>query len=159
MAPRRRKITVRLAETEAEAQGAHAVIRENAKMLGFVTRGSVIQKMLSRRLVVALGPDGAVVGCICFGVRRERTATIYEIAASRAAVGSGVGKAMIAWLKRLRGVHAIKLKCTADNTAGNEFYRRQGFSLVGSERGRKRRLMIWRLELGGGFFSKKVRGA
>lgn len=151
---RRRRVLVRLAETEAEALGAHAVVRENARMLGFVTRGAVVQKMLSRRLVVALGPGGEVEGCICFGVRRDQVATIYEIAASRSAAGSGVGSAMMAWFAghlRALGKRAIRLKCTEDNAAGNEFYRRQGFELVGQERGRRRRLMVWRLDLGGGF--------
>lgn len=145
---------MRLAETEAEALGAHAVVRENARMLGFVTRGAVVQKMLSRRLVVALGPAGEVEGCICFGVRRDQVATIYEIAAARAAAGRGVGSAMIAWFKeylRARGKRAIRLKCTADNAVGNEFYRRQGFELVAEERGRRRRLLVWYLGLGGGF--------
>lgn len=149
-------VRVRLADTEEEALAAHAILRENVKMVGFVTRGAVLEKLRRREIAVARGPRKPdILGCVCFHMRRDRVITIYEIAASGAAAGRGVGAALVDWLSRegrRRGAVAIKLKCTADNVAGNKFYERVGFSLRGEEAGRKRRLLIWRLELGGGFF-------
>lgn len=154
-----KKPKVRLATTEAEALAAHSILRENVKMVGFVTRGAVIQKMLVRRLLIALAPDGAVIGCICFGVRRERTAVIYEIAVSPAEAGNGIGAAMLSWFCAMliaRGVYAIKLKCTVDNAGANKFYERVGFKDCGEERGKRRALKVWRMDLGGGFASNKA---
>jgi len=148
-------VRVRLAETEEEALAAHAILRENVKMVGFVTRGAVLEKLRRREIAVALAPRRLEVwGCVCFHVRRDRVITIYEIAAARAAAGRGVGRALVAWLAdagRRRGAVAIKLKCTADNDAGNKFYERVGFTLRREEPGRKRALLVWRMELGSSF--------
>lgn len=145
-----RHVEIKLAETEAHALGAHAVLRENVKQVGFVTRGNVLKKQEVGELVIALVGE-KVVGCICYHLRRDRVATIYEIAVSREGAGAGIGSTMITWLAReLAGrARAIKLKCTADNDRANEFYARVGFQRVATVPGRRRALVIWRTELGG----------
>lgn len=145
-----RHVEIKLAETETHALGAHAVLRENVKQVGFVTRGNVLKKQEAGELVVAL-IGGTVVGCICYHLRRDRVATIYEIAVSREGAGAGVGSAMVTWLTRelVGRARAIKLKCTADNDRANEFYARVGFQRVATEPGRRRALVVWRTELGG----------
>ena len=150
----KKKLIVRLASTPEEATAACAVLRENVKMVGFVTRGAVLKKMEQGELVVAKSTDDdSIVGCICFHVRRDRIAVIYEIAVLKYAAGSGVGSAMITWLSKAltKRAVAIKLKCTVDNVDANKFYQKIGFAYCGEERGRKRSLSIWRMELGGGF--------
>lgn len=121
-------------------------------MVGFVTRGAVLKKMEQRELAIA-EDKGAVVGCVAFHVRRDRVAVIYEIATTKAAAGRGVGTALLDWMKKAlaRRALAIKLKCTTDNTGANKFYERSGFRHCGEERGKKRSLAVWRLDLGGGF--------
>lgn len=147
-----RRISVRLARGRGEALAAYAVIKENAEMLGFVMRETILERERARELLVAL-LGGEVVGCVNFHVRRDRVAVIYEIAAARAAAGSGVGSALVAWMRANlppRAV-AIVLKCTADNVGAHAFYRRAGFRQVGAEPGRRRALTLWRAELGGSF--------
>lgn len=143
---------VRLAKTEEEALLAHAILRENVQMVGFVTRGNVVKKFQQREVAVALSSKGAVLGCVCFHVRRDRVATIYEIAVSKNAPARGVGSAMVVWLRRhlsAAGAIAIKLKCTEDNIIANKFYGKVGFVRTNEERGKRRRLIVWRVELGG----------
>ena len=142
---------VRFAATEEEALEAHAILRENVQMVGFVTRGNVLKKFQQRALAGAVHIK-SVLGCVCFPVRRDRVATIYEIAVSKDTPARGVGSVMIDWLRRhlsASGAIAIKLKCTADNNAANKFYGKVGFTRVGEECGKRRRLVVWRMELGG----------
>lgn len=117
-------------------------------MLGFVMRETIFERERARELLVAL-LDGEVVGCVNFHVRRDRTAVIYEIATSRAAAGTGVGRALVDWMRANLRATAIKLKCTADNFGGHAFYRAVGFEQVGTEPGKKRALTVWRMRLGG----------
>lgn len=106
--------------------------------LGFVNRGVLLESMERRNLLVAVS-GGIVVGFVNYRACRDGWSTVYEIAVDKAHRGRRIGAGLLAGVPR-----PIRLKCPVDN-ASNQFYEAQGFSCIGSEDGKKRRLNIWKL--------------
>jgi len=76
-------------------------------------------------------------------LRRDGQLTIREIISMR----PGTGSSMLDRLKTTPGATSIVAKCPTD-LASNEWYRRQGFVLIGTETTRTGTgVHIWRLEL------------
>jgi len=110
--------------------------------LGFVNRAALANAVGRRELYVAELPDGAVGGFVHWHARRDGWHTIYEIAVDRAQHGRGIGRALLYAVPT-----PIRLKCTADNEAGNRFYAGAGMILADTEPGRKRALNVWELPI------------
>jgi hypothetical protein len=113
-------------------------IKETAKRytheLGFILR-PVLEEAVSRQSLL-YHPSGA----FCHYRRRKDGVTvIYEICTPVEVRGQGLARAMINKLKR-----PIQLKCPIDNQS-NAFYAHLGFEKTGEEKGKKRKLNVWRL--------------
>lgn len=105
------------------------------KQLGFVKRPILVEAMKKEWLLYH--PDGAFCN---FRLRRDGVTVIYEIATFGKARKKGIGRQMIDKLPK-----PIQLKCPIDNKS-NGFYEHLGFKLIEIQTGKKRKLMLWRLE-------------
>ena len=78
-------------------------------------------------------------------LRRDGQLTIREIIATR----RGAGSEMLAQLRQTAGAACIVAKCPAD-LPSNDFYRKKGFTLEGTESAKSgREINLWRLNLSG----------
>jgi hypothetical protein len=113
-----------------------AVADRYKRELGFVLRPALAAAVGRNELLFHPGS-----GAFChYHRRRDGVSVIYEICVPEEFQGQGIGLATI-WKVTL----PIQLKCPVDN-ASNGFYARLGFTLLGTEQGKKRPLNLWRLE-------------
>ncbi len=116
--------------------------------LGFIPR-KAYEEAAKRSWLLVVRKDDAVVGFVRFRFRLDRVVTIYEIAVEKLARGQGIGRRLIRGLieyAKQEGQTRIQLKCPQDLPA-NCFYRKLGFNLVAEEKGKRRSLNIWALDL------------
>jgi GNAT superfamily N-acetyltransferase len=87
-------------------------------------------------------------GGLChFHLRRDGQLTIREIIVLPEFQGLGAGTEMLKILQKKKGVKSIFAKCPVELEA-NEWYRRKGFALEGTETTKTgRELNLWRLSL------------
>jgi ribosomal protein S18 acetylase RimI-like enzyme len=152
-------ITIRHA-TLADIPTIKAIADANRATIGFVMRPTLEEAVRRGWLLVA--EDGDVCGFCNFRHCRNGRTTIYEICIAESARGKGIGHLLIDTLRQeaiQSGQTHIALKCTVENPA-NLFYERMGFSLVGTEQGRKRALNVWRSDVGNAlwtsFFAQEI---
>ncbi len=115
---------------------------------GFIPRVAFYEAVDKGWLLVAK-VDGVVVGFVRFRHRRDKTTTLYEIAVANHIKRQGIGRALIYRLIEHARQHNqldIKLKCPV-NLPANHFYSALGFELVRVEKGKRRELNVWRLQL------------
>ena len=140
-------IHVRLAE-DGDLAGIKAVLDAHRRELGFVPAAAV-RTSIGRGWLCVAEQDGAIVGVVDWWARRDSVVVLYSIAVLPPARGHGAGRALlwalIGWAGE-RGAHMIRLKCPVD-LAANDFYQRHGFTLAGSEEGKRRALNLWTLAL------------
>ncbi len=142
-------ITVRLAR-KADVEGAKRIADQYRSELGFVNI-AILRAAQSKGwlLVAAEWKDqrkrDMVTGFANFRIRRDRNATLYEIAVADAYRRTGVGTRLLSELIRrvhLAGGQYVRLKCPQDLSA-NQFYQKCGFRHAETEQGKKRRLQVW----------------
>ncbi len=118
--------------------------------LGFHTRQSYLESRQRNELLVArLG--SRVVGFVRYHKRRDRAATIYEVATDPSFRRRGIGGSLVRAVVdacRDSGVRLLRLSCPAELPA-NEFYRAAGFTQASrrSNPGRSRPLIEWQLPI------------
>jgi GNAT superfamily N-acetyltransferase len=113
-----------------------AIANQYKQELGFVNRAALGGASLNAELYIAEA-HGHIAGFVRWHSRRDGWHTIYEIASARQFRGIGVGRALLNAVPR-----PLRLKCTEDNPA-NDWYARQGMTLIRTEPGRKRTLNVW----------------
>lgn len=131
----------------ADLAGVKALFDAHRRELGFVPLPAV-RRALDRGWLYVAERDGLVVGAVDWWARRDGTVVLYDIAVAPAIRGAGVGRALlgtlIAWAGR-HGARRVRLKCPVE-LPSNNFYRQQGFTLRGTESGKRRALHCWELE-------------
>lgn len=115
---------------------------------GFIPKAVFFEAVDKEWLLVAK-IDDVVVGFVRFRHRCDRTTTVYEIAVAKHIRRQGIGRALIYSLiehARRHNQLEITLKCPVDLPA-NHFYHALDFQLVRVDKGKRRDLNVWRLEL------------
>lgn len=126
---------------EVEFRVVYALWQAMAKFLGPPNRGVLRGAMKQGQLLVAR--CGALVGgFIHFHLRRDGVVTIYDVAVSPLVRRQGIGKMLVETVAALSPVGKVKLKCTTTNPA-NLFYKRCGFTLLGTEPSTNTTLNVW----------------
>lgn len=89
-----------------------------------------------------------VEGGIChWHLRRDGQVTIREMIVLPEFQNKGIGRVMLKQLCAIPKAKSVVAKCPADLTANN-WYKRMGFSFVGSERTRTgRKVNVWQMRL------------
>ena len=142
-------ITIRLARA-VDVQGAKQIADGCKQELGFVNI-AVLREAQSRGwLLVAVAWDDDIqaeniVGFANFRLRKDRNATLYDLAVQNQYRKNGVGTRLLSEL--IRRVHVaggthVRLKCPEELPA-NTFYQRSRFQHVETVAGKKRRLNVW----------------
>jgi ribosomal protein S18 acetylase RimI-like enzyme len=120
----------------------------NTNSLGFVPRPALAAGIARGWLLVAecvTEGAGEIVGFVHYRHRQDLQTTLYEICVARYHRRRGIGIALVSALAAEAaslGKTHVRLKAPTE-IAANNFYRAVGFSLIGTEPGRKRDLNIW----------------
>lgn len=124
------------------------ILDEHRVEFGFIPKAVFFEAIDKGWLLVAK-LNHFVVGFVRFRHRCDKTTTLYEIAVANHNKRQGIGKALISSFIE----HAIRnkqteiiLKCPVGLPA-NHFYSSLGFQLVRVDKGKRRDLNVWRLEL------------
>jgi GNAT superfamily N-acetyltransferase len=116
--------------------------------LGFVLRPALARSIERSELVVAANSTGPIAFAE-YHHRRDAQTTLYHIVVAPDYRRQGIGRWLIERLAdeaRATGKEIIVLKCPATLPA-NDFYAHTGWSLAGSEPGKRRPLNLWQLPL------------
>lgn len=123
---------------------------ESRQELGFVLKPALRESIRNRSLyVVKRSASSPVVGFVHFRNRKDRVTKIYQICIDRCVRRLGFGSKLIkAVLKQAAVIGQIKvaLQCPEDLPA-NYFYYQNKFSIKNIVQGKRRRLIVWELEL------------
>lgn len=146
-------ITIRHAR-ENDVNGAKSIADTCKNELGFVNIASLREAQSKGWLLVASKwisetGDESIIGFAKYRIKKDRNCTIYEIAVQKEYRSKGVGKRLLSRITRIlntAGGSNIKLKCP-ESLHANSFYEHNGFKLVKTEKGRKRRLNVWQYDL------------
>lgn len=133
---------------EQDVFGVKKIADEHRVDLGFIPEAAFSEAVDKGWLLVAK-IDDVVVGFVRFRHRHDKTTTLYEIAVANHVKRQGIGRRLIYKLiehARQYNQVEIKLKCPA-NLPANHFYHALGFQLVRVDKGKRRDLNVWRLEL------------
>jgi len=121
----------------------------NRDSLGFNTRGKFEEVVKQERGMVALDND-EVIGFVIYRHRKiDHQTTLSEICVHKDYQGRNIGEQLLSALVHECGEKSrsfIQLKCPIDLPA-NKFYKRYGFELSATEKGKKRSLNVWRFAL------------
>jgi ribosomal protein S18 acetylase RimI-like enzyme len=144
-----RAVTIKIAgQTAISAVKALADCHRDE--LGFHSCKSFEDSAARGELLVARD-KGRVCGFVRFHIRRDKVATIYEVATDTAVRCRGIGRALLdAVIEECKAKDArlLRLSCPADLSA-NQFYEALGFSRASlySAPGKHRPLVEWQLAL------------
>ena len=120
--------------------------------LGFLTRGTLESAIVEGHLIVANVDDEVVGFQHYYHRKRDKQTTLYHKAVLDTHRRRGIARKLVSFVAKeadaLGRTHLL-LKCPVDLEA-NEAHARLGFRLVGTEKGRRRRLNVWRLDIDGG---------
>jgi len=133
---------------ERDVFAVKEIADEHRVDFGFIPRAAFSEAVNKGWLLVAK-IDDVLVGFVRFRHRRDKTTTLYEIAVANHIKRQGIGRALIHSLIEHARQHNqldIKLKCPV-NLPANHFYSVLGFELVRVDKGKRRELNMWRLEL------------
>jgi GNAT superfamily N-acetyltransferase len=126
-----------------------ALADQHRDELGFQTRQAFTESLHRGELIVAT-QDKDLVGFVRFHKRRDRTATIYEIATSTTHRRTGVARKLVAAVieeGRRLGARHLRLSCPAELPA-NGFYAALGFTRnVRTRPGKLRPLIEWQMPI------------
>lgn len=116
---------------------------------GFVIRSTLEKAIVGSEILVAIEMGKEVLGFVHYHHRRDKQTTLYQIVVHPQYRNLGVGSALVKALEaeaRMSEKEFILLKCPVSLPA-NDFYDRYGFTLVGSENGKRQQLNVWSLTL------------
>ena len=136
--------------TFADLDAVKAIADMHRHELGFVMRPALARSIERGELIIAANSTG-LIAFVEYHHRRDVQTTLYHIVVAPYYRRQGIGQRLIEWLAdeaRASSKEVIALKCPATLPA-NEFYARTGWSLVGSEPGKRRLLNLWWLVLAG----------
>ena len=105
--------------------------------LGYVMYPALREAIARYELYVAF-VGAEIVGFIHFRTRRDGWRTVYELATHRDWQKRGIGRMLLSAVPA-----PVRLKCTVDNVAANDFYEATGMKPFRCEEGRKRKLNVW----------------
>lgn len=120
---------------------------ENKDSLGFVIRSSLVKAIESKEIFVVR--EKTVIGFLNYHHRRDNQSTVYQIVVDKAHRMNGIGKILMESLiveAIERNKKFILLKCPKD-LSSNIFYQKIGFSLFGIMAGKRRDLILWKIDL------------
>ena len=140
--------TIRKAEL-ADLDDIKHIADSYKQELGFILRPVLARSINLGGLFVAVNGEG-IVGFIQYHHRRDAQTTLHNIVVESNYRKSGIGHKLIEFLEAessLREQTMIQLKCPED-LESNAFYEHIGYKKVTVERGKTRRLNIWRKNLG-----------
>lgn len=106
------------------------IANQHRNFLPFVMRIAIAESIKEGGFFVAHIGD-SIIGFINFHRRMDGVTTLHEIGVEKGHRQLGVGKALMSVMDR-----PILLKVTQDNPA-NDFYKRLGFRLVGTQEGKE----------------------
>jgi len=132
----------------SDLQEIKSLLDSHRGELGFMPLPA-LQRALERGWLYVAESDGHLVGVMDWWMRRDGILVLYAIAVSPSKRRHGIGRLLVSALVTLAQEHdmvAIQLKCPIDLPA-NEFYLREGFTLIGEEAGKRRRLNHWGIQL------------
>lgn len=141
-------IVLRKATAEDLDTLKHLVDRHKNE-LGFVIRSALERSIQLSEIIVAINTDDILAGFTQYHHRKDGQTTLYNIVVDKNYQRQGIGKRMIDKLKaeaKERQQHFILLKCP-EELPSNEFYRNYGFTLSEIEKGKKKPLSIWRIDV------------
>jgi len=116
--------------------------------LGFVLRPALADSINRGQVLIAENSAGPI-GFVEYRHRRDEQTTLYHIAVSPDHRRQGIGRRLMTALAddaRRHDKIFIQLKCPAGLPA-NRFYARLGFQHLLTENGRRRPLLVWRIDL------------
>ena len=116
--------------------------------LGFAIRPALVRSIERGELIVAANSTD-LIAFVEYHHRRDAQTTLYHIVVAPDYRRQGIGRRLIERLAdeaRAAGKEIIALKCPTTLPA-NDFYARTGWSLAGSEPGKRRLLNLWQLAL------------
>lgn len=131
---------IRYGKTE-DIDACNAIARQYPRELPFISRVQFQQSIGKRELFVCEW-NNQVAGFVRWHARRNGWNTIYDLAVSADLVYLGVGRALLYSVPC-----PMRLKCTTDNTTANRFYQNAGMHLKEVEKGIKRNLNVWEMNI------------
>lgn len=130
---------------QSDLEAIKAIADAERDALGFITRSTVREAIKQGHMIVAT-IDGEVVGFQHYYHRKQDLQTrLYHKAVDPEWRMQGIGTALVdAVVNEARALdrRRLLLKCPVE-LSSNKFHERYGFTLIGQEPGRKRRLNIW----------------
>lgn len=136
--------TIRKAEL-ADLYDVKQIADSYKQELGFILRPVLARSIDHRELLVAINGEG-IIGFMQYHHRRDTQTTLHNIVVKSRYRKSGIGQKLIEFLEAessSKEQTVIQLKCPADLEANN-FYEHIGYEKVDMEKGKTRRLNIWR---------------
>ncbi len=140
-------LVIRMA-TQADLRELKELADAHKDELGFVLHPALARSIAQGEVLVAENNAG-LVGFVEYHHRQDEQTTLYHIVVAPDYRHQGTGRWLIERLAdeaRAAGKGFIALKCPAILPA-NDFYAHTGWSLVGSEPGKRHPLTLWRLVL------------
>jgi len=113
---------------------------KNSKELGWVHSGTIKNAIEKNEIIIEKHND-KIIGVLIYHLRKNNEITLYYIVVDKEYRNQGYGRKMIN--KLIGKGYKITLKCPEDLEANN-FYKSVGFNLIRVEKGRKRRLNVWK---------------
>lgn len=142
------QLTLRKA-TLQDLDSIKTLVDQHKTELGFVIRAALEKSIGTSEVIVAVDLKGNLVGFVHYRHRKDGQTTLYNIVVKPVCQGQGIGSKLLDWLSqesRERKQEFILLKCPIHLPA-NEFYQDYGFTVSTTEKGKKRPLNIWRIEV------------
>ena len=127
--------------TQADFPAIKRIANQFSDELGFVRTNSLARGVDLHELFVA-ERDGRDVGFVNWQARRDGWNTVYELGVLRDFHGQGIGRALLYAVPC-----PIRLKVTEDNAQANRFYLSAGMRLTSVEKGRKRVLNVYEMNV------------
>lgn len=122
---------------------------EHRNELGFVIRAALERSIISSEIIVAIGDNEELLGFVHYHHRRDGQTTIYNIVVRQVQRRQGIGRKLLDELKLEASnlqQQFMFLKCP-EQLPANKFYRDYGFLLTETQKGKKRELSIWQIDI------------
>ena len=141
------EIAIRLAQI-ADIDAIKQLADAHRHELGFLRRPALLEAIERQELLVAQNRMG-IIGFVEYRHHRDQQTTLYNVVVHPDHRGQGTGHKLVLELEKeaqQKDKLWVLLKCPEDLPA-NSFYERIGYTRIAEERGKSRRLYIWRKTL------------
>ncbi len=112
------------------------IANQNRNFIGFVMNVSLIESIQKKSLFVFENTHG-VVGFVHYHPRKDGWNTLHEIAVMKEFHSNGIGQSLFELVPL-----PIRLKTTEDNYVALSFYNKNKMSIIRTELGKKRKLIV-----------------